>query len=88
VEASLRKNTPTQIAAITQTVTQRVKLRASSKTYSPSAAIGQISAHIMLETGDIRRFPASATLHPIVDVCGKSKTESWQTERDWKYQKW
>src|SRR5206468_2165638 len=49
----------THIAAITQTVTQRVKLRVEFQDLLTVSGIGQILAlTIMLETGDIRRFPA------------------------------
>ena len=49
----------TPIAAITQTVTQRVKLRVEFQDLLTVSGIGQILARtIMLETGDIRRFPA------------------------------
>ena len=49
----------THIAAMTQTVTQRVKLRVEFQDLLTVSGIGQILARtIMRETGDIRRFPA------------------------------
>ena len=49
----------THIAAMTHTVTQRVKLRAAFQDFLTVSGIGQILARtIMRETGDIRRFPA------------------------------
>jgi len=49
----------THIAAMAPTVTQRVKRRAEVQDLLTVRGIGQILARtIMLETGDIRRFPA------------------------------
>jgi len=49
----------TPLATMAQTVTQRVKLPAEFNDFLTVSGIGQILAlTIMLETGDIRRFPA------------------------------
>lgn len=64
----------TQIATITQTVTQRVKLRAEFQDLLTVSGIGQILAlTIMLETGDIRRFPAVGNFASYCRCVGSQK---------------
>jgi len=64
----------THIAAIAQTVTQRVKLRAEFQDLLTVSGIGQILAlTIMLETGDIRRFPAVGTFASYCRCVGSQK---------------
>jgi len=71
---AVRRCLETQIAAITQTVTQRVKLRAEFQDLLTVSGIGQILAlTIMLETGDIRRFPAVGNFASYCRCVGSQK---------------
>ena len=64
----------TQIATIAQTVTQRVKLQAEFNDLLTVSGIGQILAlTIMLETGDIRRFPAVGNFASYCRCVGSQK---------------
>ena len=64
----------TQIATIAQTVTQRVKLQAEFNDLLTVSGIGQILAlTIMLETGDIRPFPAVGNFASYCRCVGSQK---------------
>ena len=85
----------TQIATMAQTVTQRVKLQAEFNDLLTVSGIGQILAlTIMLETGDIRRFPAVGNFASYCRCVGSQKLSngkrkgSGNTKNGHKYLAW